>query len=823
MNYEKILFYIEEVITRYDINEDDILEPKETFCFLQGFFGPGHTTGHVGLVKQLYKDPKYEAKDITEIREGSFTTFRGNIPIKGMVKFCEDRIAQSKDYQEKAIDGLIAHGYEMDENSDTMVLKEANPAHETYQTLNLRVIQMFYNDPLDPYVMTWEMDVGNNMAEFKIRPNEEVLELKEKIRGYENSTAYWDNTEAGWELKEKLAQIECFKGKTWNPKFTRAVKEIFNRYDIDGDSKLNRDEMKLYCAVFEGRFGHSYILERRMNHNTLELIFHEALANDYEFQSLKKFVLWHGYDTDLNLKKGVNKKKTLTLEALVTRLLKDIELKKRKGINFELELLSDIVLYSLDHDDEDSLIWKPRKDVLQEIAKALSLPDLQNIFELKRGEHQNPTSPEEAIQLLILMFRYVREDITQSEIKKTSFIRNAEEIVGNYVKNNLSMFVDYLTSQKTIELLKKSIIVKDHIAFKLCRVFGGRGESIIPEILRSMHEDVNYFSNFWVFFEPKHLILIALQLSLSARHRSGTVISILKRFEDNEIESILENIVEQRIAPQEFTDYIYCSIFRQPYPTILPREEEICQITAKQIEEKLSEYTGISEHLINEYFYRNKIIALGQSIGEIILRDATTLQKLKVDRIRLVSKFTAAFSLFELDTLKRHLENVHDHPDFYDNRDQEQILKDLIEIKKKSFHLEFGVDIDDLPRNFPLRVVKLSTRGHHQDVFHPSHGMASYYMENDRVGGADDCMIINTKLLSKDHEEEVRNWTIEQMQDLLNDRLNASEKAYWENWDGILYCSDMNPYLIRVACCFEGLGTRYRVDPIKLSKILELI
>ncbi len=819
MNYEKIL---KEVITRYDVNEDGILEPKETFCILQGLFGPGHTTGHVGLVKQLYEDPKYVAKDVTEIREGSFTTLRGNIPIKGMVKFCEDRLAQSKEYQERAIDSLIAHGYEMDEESDTMILKEANPAHETYQTLYLRVVKMFYNNPLDPNVMTWEMDVGNNMAEFKIRPNEVALKLKEKIRGYENSTAYWDNTEARWELEEKLAQIECFTGKAWNHKFTSAVKEIFKRHDIDGDGKLNRDEMILYCTVFEGQFGRPYILERRLNHNTLELIFHEALANDYELQSLKQFILWHGYDTDLNLRSGA-KQESLTLDALVTRLLEDIELKKKKGINFELELLSDITLYSLEHDDEDPLIWEPREDVLQEIAKALSVPDLQDIFELKRGELQNPRSPEEAVQVLILLFRYIREDITQSEIKKTSFIRNAEEIVGNYVKKNPSMFVDHFTSQKTIELLKKNIIVKDQLAFKLCRVFGAGGDSIIPEILRSMHEDVEYFSNFWQNFEPDTLIIIALQLSMIAGHGSGTIVSILKRFDNDKIKTMLENIVEQNIAPKEFTDYIYCSIFKQPYSAILPKEEEICQMTAKEIEKILSEYTGIMEDYINEYFYKNKIIAPEHSIGEEILKDATSLQELKVDRINLVSKFSTAFSLYELDILKQHLKSVHDAPNFNDNRDQEQTLKNLIEAKEKAFHQEFGFDINNLPQDFPLRVVKLSTSGHHQDVFHPSHALASYYMENDNVGGADDCMIINIKLLSKDHEDNVRNWTLEQMQNLLSSRLNASEKAYWEEWDGILYCSDMNPYLIRVACCFEGVGTRYRVDPTKLCKILELV
>ena len=58
------------------------------------------------------------------------------------------------------------------------------------------------------------------------------------------------------------------------------------------------------------------------------------------------------------------------------------------------------------------------------------------------------------------------------------------------------------------------------------------------------------------------------------------------------------------------------------------------------------------------------------------------------------------------------------------------------------------------------------------------------------------------------------------MQNLLVERLNAPKKAGWEDWDGILYCSDMIPYLIRVACCFEGEGTRYHVDVTKLCRIL---
>ena len=87
--------------------------------------------------------------------------------------------------------------------------------------------------------------------------------------------------------------------------------------------------------------------------------------------------------------------------------------------------------------------------------------------------------------------------------------------------------------------------------------------------------------------------------------------------------------------------------------------------------------------------------------------------------------------------------------------------------------------------------MKCETRGHHQDAFHPSNSLNSYYLKSDIVGGSAECMIINTNLLSKDHKDEVCNWSYKLMENLLLKRLNAPEKAEWEEWDGILYCSDI--------------------------------
>ena len=200
-------------------------------------------------------------------------------------------------------------------------------------------------------------------------------------------------------------------------------------------------------------------------------------------------------------------------------------------------------------------------------------------------------------------------------------------------------------------------------------------------------------------------------------------------------------------------------------------------MSTEQIEELLSGYLGIPGDSIDKYFYKNKIIAPNQSISETILKDANTLKEINVDRMKLTSKFIATLSLYDIKDLKTHLKNVHDYPDYPNGRDQEQMLKDLIKDCEDNFRLEFGLDINNLPKDFPLRTIIISTCGHHQDVFHPSHALSTYYLESDRVGGSRDCVIINNNLVSKEHKEQISNWTDQDIINLLMERLNAPEKA----------------------------------------------
>lgn len=105
--------------------------------------------------------------------------------------------------------------------------------------------------------------------------------------------------------------------------------------------------------------------------------------------------------------------------------------------------------------------------------------------------------------------------------------------------------------------------------------------------------------------------------------------------------------------------------------------------------------------------------------------------------------------------------------------------------------------------------------GHHQDALHPVAPMRSYYLEGDHVGGSADCLIVNLKQVRDPSE-----WTLEKMEMKLSQRLNSSTPAAWEKETGVVYLSDMAPYLMRVACCFEGKNSRYRVDPKKLWSVI---
>ena len=778
MDVENLRSALKEVISRYDADEDGQLSPKEAFCFLQAFWGVGYSPGHVQLVHRLYTNPNYEAQDVEMTGDEFHRKFSGQIPFRGMMKFCEDELTKSEELQQQAFNSLISHGYELDTKKGRFRLKITDPTHETYQTLCLRLVQKQLNDPSNFFWAQWLVEVSNSMIEYRERPNKKLMKILSETQIFGDSEAHWDNMEADWKLEELIARGDYLEktGLKWSKKFIGACKEIFSRYDGDDDGKLSKDEMRLFRGVLSGRLPTHALLERHMKHPSLETIIEEALENKFQRKSLVKFVFWHGYDANLRLLPDTNRE-PITQESLIFRLCRDIEDKKSRNVKFEVDLLSDFIRLTLYEEEEK--VPQPGTENLSAIASILGLRDLQDIFKLKSGEYKAPTNHEDAFQLFLLTFRYVwKMEWIESTPKplQITFMRNAEEAIYNYVELQPMAFVDFLSSKEILERLKGIQSVKNYLDQKVGD--GGR-RSIIPQIIESLSFREGFtgiFGQFWEIVDPAELVLFAVRLSKAVLYpgsfRYDVIINLLRRLDDNAAKSVLESIVEQNIAAREFVDFYYCWRFNEPYPDILPEEAELSQMTAEQITKRLADYCGVPQEKVDDHFMMYKLIAPNQLIGATILEYAKQLQALGVDRKTVAKKFAG-----------------------------------LLEMAVK----------------FPFRVAKCDTSGHHPDAFHPTHGDYSYYIKTDMVGGAADCLIINMTLLSEEHRDEVTHWTYEDMQNLLIARLNAPKKAEWEEWDGVLYCSDMNPYLIRVACCFEGEGTRYRVDVTKLCRILDLL
>lgn len=812
---------VKEVITRYDTNKDGLLSPKEAFCFLQAFWGPGHSTGHVQVFKKLYTDPRYEARNVEQEPRGTTMNYIGDIPLSGMLNYCKDELEKSEDRRIQAQSSLISHGYEMDENKKELKLGITNPPLETYQTLCKYLAELQLKYPVNVQLMQLSMEVSNNMIEFRERPNEEAMKLLVQRQGHKYTVSFWDNREAGWELEKKVAQVQALdqSGK-WNPNLITAFKEIITRYDGDGDGKLKESELRLLFGVLYERLPRQHELERF--DPTLDSMWDEVDEDNYIKGLPIKFVLWHGYNTELRLPKAFNKE-ALTVKSLIAKIQRDVELKGGKGIGFEIELLGDILEFNLDRDEQEGM--QLSESQLQVMGEILDLPDLLDLFRLRRGKFKQIRNAEEALDLLILAFRYKTLNLfATSPSFQRNHLMNAGEAILDYAKQHADTFADFFFTKDVVERLAGVQNVTDHLARRSCRVSGGRPQSIIPYLLGSFIVEETQgspFEQLWKLFDPVRVITFVIQLiQAGALDSSGIIVSLLKPFAESEVIKILDQVVNQKLLAKEFTDFLFCDLYGKPYPPILSKEAELCQMTADDINKAIAEYCGISPEKIDEFFIRNDFIGPGQSIGKVILGDAKSLQDLKADRNDLATRFTAALDYGHVLKLQHDLKGMKQRGQV--DQVYEKDVQDRIQQITEDARPHLGVDISNLPEDFPLRVAKCYTMGHQGDLFHPSNASSSYYMKGDIVGGSADCLIINTKLLSEEHKDTVSKWTHEDMQKLLEDRLNAPEKADWEDWGGVLYCSDMNPYLIRIACFFEGPGTRYRVDPEKLYRILEI-
>ncbi len=814
---------LEEIITRYNINGTGIMNAQEIFSCLLGILRGGHSPNHVQVVISLFTDPRYQAKDVKGVGEGvSINDIDGKIPINGMVNFCEDKI-KSSEFKEE-LENLIftSHGYELNKDINEYELTISNPKPETLQTVCTRVAKKLINDPHNPPLISYMIDMTNTMLHFRERPNPELMELIKQSKYDIHVEEDWDNREADWVLEDQINQMSCFDWKKmeWKSKFIDACNEIFARYDHDGDGELSFDEGLLFYSIYYKNFPsivnlNSLFQDKKVN---IRSLLQEAGNDKYNQDRVIQFVLWHGYDSDLRLRKDFKVEK-INLDSFITRLHADYTRKGGKVVRFEQELLSGLA-FSLLHDEINQTLTDKQLD---KIAEVLKINDLKKVFKLKDQRMDLLTDTRQALDIMMLTLRYTKKYHSQ----RYKFIETAENLVREHVKDNLQAFLTLILSTETFSLLLKTEPIEDYLSVLLGHSSGGGKTNILHKFMASLSirgEMGNYFEDTWKLLDKTSLLDILINLILFRGSKSGAGLKylfiLLEQFTKPEVTNILEGMRTQKLFPEEFIDYIEVNMFEKPFPSILPDELTLSQMSIDEINQVISSYCGINLEYLDDYFFKNGIIAKGQSIGSVISEDARVLASLKVNRTEVAEKLIAILDLY--DAWKMHesieCEKILELPD----KEWIEASQKIIDIKIKRIKTYLNLDPFNLPENFSYRVVKLYTSGHHQDVFHPTSALSSYYLDSDYVGGSAECLLINDKLVSDVHKSEVSKWTEIDMENVLAEKLNSRYRPDCAEWDGIIYCSDMNPYLIRVACCFEGEGIKYRVDPLKLYKFLEL-
>eukprot|EP01122_Echinamoeba_exundans_P002563 TRINITY_DN12502_c0_g1_i1.p1 TRINITY_DN12502_c0_g1~~TRINITY_DN12502_c0_g1_i1.p1 ORF type:complete len:550 (+),score=60.33 TRINITY_DN12502_c0_g1_i1:128-1777(+) len=227
----------------------------------------------------------------------------------------------------------------------------------------------------------------------------------------------------------------------------------------------------------------------------------------------------------------------------------------------------------------------------------------------------------------------------------------------------------------------------------------------------------------------------------------------------------------------------------------------------------LTRYLGLqSVEQLDAHFVKCGMLKGGDSMEDTIRADLQCLDG--IDHDILASRFESCIRQAWASHIRQVLRE----------RDQDPSTASKIHPDYREYNVdilnEFSAHISDnywLAERRNIVCAILVSGDHHRDPFHPF--VDTFDLASDWVRGSSDVIIINTKLsteFSGPQEQET-------LENLLAERYNSRVPASWESDPGVIYCSDMSPYLFRLAYLLQGDGCRYRIDPGKLCRVLGLI
>jgi hypothetical protein len=226
----------------------------------------------------------------------------------------------------------------------------------------------------------------------------------------------------------------------------------------------------------------------------------------------------------------------------------------------------------------------------------------------------------------------------------------------------------------------------------------------------------------------------------------------------------------------------------------------------------LSEYLGLeSDEELNAHFVKCGMIRPGQSVSDTIRADLEALNG--VDLELLVRRFESCVRVAWASHIRQVLLERDQDPDvaLKIHPEYREYNEDILRLFSAD-----SADEDWRDTNRSIICGILVSGDHHRDPFHPF--VDTFNLASDWVRGSSDIIIINT-MISTEFSGSADQETLE---NLLAERYNSRFSADWESDPGVIYCSDMSPYLFHMSFLLQGSGCRYRIDPVKLCWVLGL-
>lgn len=774
---------LKRVVGWYSANE--ALSYKELCVFAAGFFVislPNRPARNNAIVKALSKE--------TIQRQHNF---EGSVLKGDLVKFLLDEAARSDDDKEKLRLGLLRHGFALSNNVDQCYEQETpHTAGEVidYDWLWLHELQGKSGVKMNDFTM----EVGNSMHRFHQCPSEKVLALLD-----DSQRNQWKMNVKRWEEEDDAERLAAtlYSGKeTLSETGRQVLLEVFKRFDADGDGALNMTESATACFFIRDSF---YLDWERAVPVSFDKFCTFFIKEGYDQTALKKYLRTLGADEKC-IVASFKWPADLTLSAYLLSKLKSSPpsaLHTIKSLADKLTIPKDVV------------------DKLRELVPTVQGADLLLLsLTYRDGTQAEIADAAQAMKVLQAALSYldwgVLTVLGQKYAEPAHIVRLDEQLAAFVLSHpgalEESIEAIRLTADGTLPAPGPSIL----------------GRLGVAEAQEGKYPDFLFRTTRSMLSTSPRLALWALDIVLPKSKVHPPSFKLVKSAVD--LNPSYLNVVLDRVKNVPHVhDWIKAFCKNEPLCDVLQSDKQLAECTSIEVSMQLSSYLQIEQGQLNAHFAAHGICKSAlDPIADHIIADAKKLVKLGVQRHVLADLMDALLAWAHF----QETHNIVAQPmtgeitatrQAAHNRLKESLAKYRAIVQEK---LHFDPSDAAAVEKFPLVIVRCSTMGHHNDVFHwhPACSMQSYYLPG--TGGSSEVVIINKSLIAAGREAE---WSQQAVAKKLSERLNSKVAHAWENDPAVVYCSDMHPYLIRTACCFEAPGVRYRVDPEKLVSVLKPI